>query len=124
MKSITEIISESSNMVSNINWIDWNETNQNEVFKEIIEEVTVNKKQRYKVNILVIAKEKKTKDEIDKFKGDYKIMPTEVEIYWNTNTNAGMPEPKVSLWSKNIANNTITKFAPMEMCLPKEFRKQ
>ena len=123
MKSITERISESSNIVSNINWLDWNEDNQNTVFKEIIDEINEDKTLRYKVNILVIAKEKKSKNNIDKFKGDYKIMPTEVEIYWNTNTNAGMPEPKVSFWTKNIANNTITKFVPMEMALPKEFQK-
>ena len=123
MKSITERISESSNIVSNINWLDWNEDNQNTVFKEIIDEINEDKTLRYKVNILVIAKEKKSKNNVDKFKGDYKIMPTEVEIYWNTNTNAGMPEPKVSFWTKNIANNTITKFVPMEMALPKEFQK-
>jgi hypothetical protein len=123
MKSIIETITESSNITSNINWLDWNEDNQNKVFKEIIDEILENKNLRFKVNILVIAKEKKSKDNIDKFKGNYKLMPTEVEIYWNTNTNAGMPEPKVSFWTKNIANNTITKFVPMEMALPKEFRK-
>ncbi len=123
MKSITEIISESSNITSNIKWLDWNEDNLNEVFKEIIDEILENNELRYKVNILVIAKEKKSKDNVDKFKGNYKLMPTEIEIYWNTNTNAGMPEPKVSFWSKNIANNTITKFVPMEMALPKEFKK-
>lgn len=124
MKSITEIITESSYITSNIEWLDWNEDNQNRVFKEIIDKINEDNKLRYKVNILVIAREKKSAQEIDKFKGDYKIMPTEIEFYWNTDTNAGMPEPRVSLWSKNIANNTITKFTPMEMALPKEFRKQ
>jgi len=123
MKTITEIITESSNITSNINWIDWNEDNLNNVFKEVIDEILENKELRYKVNILVIAKEKKSKENCDKFKGNYKLMPTEVEIYWNTNTNSGMPEPKISFWSKNIANNTITKFVPMEMALPKEFQK-
>ena len=68
------------------------------------------------MNILVIAKEKKSKDNIDKFKGNYKLMPTEVEIYWRTNGTPG-----ISFWSKNISN--ITKFVPMEMALPKEFQK-
>lgn len=116
MKSITEIITESSNMTSNINWIDWNEDNLNRVFKKIVDEILEDKKLRYKVNILVIAKEKKSKDNVDKFKGNYKLMPTEVEIYWNTNGT-----PKISFWSKNISN--ITKFIPMEMALPKEFQK-
>lgn len=118
MKSITEIITESSNLTSNINWIDWNEDNLNKVFKEIIDEILENKKLRYKVNILVIAKEKKSKDNIDKFKGNYKLMPTEVEIYWNT-----MAPSKILFWSKNISSDTITKFVPMEMALPKEFQK-
>ena len=119
MKSIAEIITESSNITSNIDWLDWNEDNQNKVFKEIIDEILENKELRYRVNILVIAKEKNSKDNVDKFKGNYKLMPTEVEIYWNTNGT-----PRISFWSKNIANNTITKFVPMEMALPKEFQKQ
>lgn len=118
MKSIVEIIAESSNMTSNINWLDWNEDNLNNVFKEIVNEILDDNDLHYKVNVLVIAKEKKSKDNIDKFKGNYKIMPTEVEIYWNTNGT-----PKILFWSKNIANNTITKFIPMEMALPKEFQK-
>ena len=107
------------NNVSNIEWLDWNEDNQNKVFKEIIDEILYDKNLHYKVNILVIAKEKKSKNNIDKFKGNYKIMPTEVEIYWNTNNTEG-----ISFWTKNIANKTITKFVPMEMALPKELRNK
>lgn len=106
------------NIISYINWLDWNKDNLNKVFKEIIDEILENKTLRYQVNILVIAKEKKSKDNIDKFKGNYKIMPTEVEIYWNTNGTQG-----ISFWSKNIGNSTITKFVPMEMALPNEFKK-
>lgn len=107
------------NNVSNIEWLDWNEDNQNKVFKEIIDEILYDKNLHYKVNILVIAKEKKSKNNIDKFKGNYKIMPTEVEIYWNTNNTEG-----ISFWTKNIANKTITKFVPMEMALPKELKNK
>ena len=109
------------NDVSNIEWLDWNEDNQYKVFKEIIDEILHDKNLRYKVNILVIAKEKKSKDNIDKFKGNYKIMPTEVEIYWakhNSQNTEG-----IEYWTKNIANKTITKFVPMEMALPKELKK-
>lgn len=117
MKSISEIITESSNITSNIEWLDWNDENLNKVFKDVIDEILDDNDLRYKVNILVIAKEKKSKDNVDKFKGNYKLMPTEVEIYW-------LPEhSEISFWSKNIANNTITKFVPMEMALPKEFQK-
>jgi hypothetical protein len=117
MKSITEIINESFNVISNIEWLDWNEDNRNKVFKEIIDEILENNELRYKVNILVITKEKKSKENIDKFKGNYKVMPTEVEIYWHTGHS------EITFWSKNIATNTITKFVPMEMALPKEFQK-
>ena len=118
MKSITEIVTESSNTISNFVWLDWNEDNLNKVFKDAIDEILEDNRLRYKVNILVIAKEKKSKDNIDKFKGNYKVMPTEVEIYWNTNGTSG-----ISFWSKNITNNNITKFVPMEIALPKEFQK-
>jgi len=117
MKSIAEIIKESSNMTSNIEWLDWNEENKNKFFKEIIDEIFEDKELRYKVNILVIAKEKKSNDNVDKFKGNYKLMPTEVEIYWLHE------HQKIEFWPKNIASNTITKFVPMEMALPKEFQK-
>ena len=118
MKSITEIVTEASNTTSNFVWLDWNDDNLNKVFKDAIDEILEDNRLRYKVNILVIAKEKKSKDNVDKFKGNYKVMPTEVEIYWNTNGT-----PRISFWSKNITNNNITKFVPMEIALPKEFQK-
>lgn len=107
------------NIISYINWLDWNDYNLNNVFKEIIEEILEDKTLRYEVNILVIAKEKKSKNNIDKFKGIYKIMPTQVEIYWNTNGTQG-----ISFWTKNISNNSITKFVTMEMALPDEFKNK
>lgn len=121
MKDIKEIVNENKSkaMQSTIDWLDYTDENLNSAFKEIVELVEAHHTQRYKVNILVIAKEKKTKSEVDKFKGEYKLMPTEVEIYWNTNTNAGMPEPKVSYWTKNISGPAIIKFVPMQDALPK-----
>ena len=111
-------INKSLNFISKIEWLDWNEDNRNRIFKEIIEEVLEDKTRRYKVNILVITNEKKSKDDIDKFKGIFKIMPTEVEIYWSTN---GIQV--ISFWPKNISNSTITKFVTMEMALPKFLRE-
>ena len=118
MKSITENVTESSNTTSNSVWLDWNDDNLNKVFKDAVDEILEDNRLRYKVNILVIAKEKKSKDNVDKFKGNYKVMPTEVEIYWNTNGTSG-----ISFRSKNITNNNIAKFVPMEIALPKEFQK-
>lgn len=45
MKSILEIVTESSNVTSNINWLVWDENILNNVYKDIVDECLNNKKQ-------------------------------------------------------------------------------
>ena len=121
MKDIIDIVNENKNkaMQSTIDWLDFTDENLNSVFKEIVELCEADHKKRYKVNILVIAKEKKTKAEIDQFKGEYKLMPSEVECYWSDNSNMTNGVPKVNFWPKNISGPAIIKFVPMQDALPK-----
>ena len=107
-------------MKSIINWIDFTEENLNNCFKDIVNECENDHKKRYKINILVLAKEKKTKYEIDKFKGKYKLMASEVECYWSENSNMINGIPKVNFWPKNISELSIIKFIPMQEAIPKE----
>ena len=122
MKDIKDIINESKNkkvMQSIIDWLDYTDQNLNSVFKEIVDICEADHTKRYKVNILVIAKEKKSKSEIDQFKGEYKLMPSEVEIYWSSNSGRINGVLKVEFASKNITGPSIIKFVPMQNALPK-----
>ena len=58
--------------------------------------------------------------EIDKFKGKYKLMASEVECYWCENSNMINGIPKVNFWPKNISELSIIKFIPMQEAIPKE----
>ena len=120
MKDITDIVNENKNktMQSIIDWLDFTDENLNSVFKEIVELCEADHKKRYKVNILVIAKEKKTKSESDQFKGEYKLMPSEVECYW-ADYNHPNEKGHVYFWTKNISGPAIIKFVPMQDALPK-----
>lgn len=120
MKDIIDIVKENKNkaMQSTIDWLDFTDENLNSVFKEIVELCEADHKKRYKVNILVIAKEKKTKAEIDQFKGEYKLMPCEVECYW-ADYNHPNETGHVYFWTKNISGPAIIKFVPMQDALPK-----
>ena len=89
------------------------------MFKEIVDICEADHTKRYKVNILVIAKEKKSKLEIDQFKGEYKLMASEVEIYWSSNSGKINRVPKVEFAPKNITGPSIIKFVPMQDALPK-----
>lgn len=109
-------------MKSIINWLDFNDENLNNVFKDIVNECEVDHKKNYKVNILVIAKEKKSKSEVDKFKGKYKLMACEIECYWSDNKNIINGVPKVNFWPKNISGQSIIKFIPMNDSLPKSLQ--
>ena len=116
MKLISEIIGESSNVNSNINWLAWNKDNLNKVYKNIIEECNNKKENYYSVNILVVTKEKKKNGESDKFKGEYKIMTSEMWIRYKENINS------IEFWPKNISEKGIIVWAPMNESLP-EFYK-
>lgn len=116
MKSILEIITESSNVTSNINWLDWNKNILNNVYKDIVDECLNNKKAYYKVNILVIAKEKKKTGEVDKFRGEHKIMTSEMWIQWSEDRNI------IEFWPKNISENGIIMWTPMDEALPASYK--
>ena len=121
MKDIKDIVNENKNKVmqSIIDWLDYTDENLNSVFKEIVDICEADHTKRYKVNILVIAKEKKSKLEIDKFKGEYKLMASEVIIYWSSNSGRINGVPKVEFAPKNITGPSIIKFVPMQDALPK-----
>lgn len=89
------------------------------MFKEIVDIYETDHTKRYKVNILVIAKEKKSKLEVDQFKGEYKLMASEVIIYWSSNSHKINGVPKVEFAPKNITGPSIIKFVPMQNALPK-----
>lgn len=117
MKSILEIVTESSNVTSNINWLVWDENILNNVYKDIVDECLNNKKTAYyKVNILVIAKEKKKTGEVDKFRGEYKIMTSEMVIRWSNDRNI------IEFWPKNISENGIIMWTPMNEALPTSYK--
>ena len=116
MKSITKIITESSNVVSNINWLSWNKDNLNKVYKDIVKECTNKKEDYYSVNILVITKEKKKNEEIDKFKGEHKIMTSEMWIRYKESIN------DIEFWPKNISENGIIMWTPMNEALPVSYK--
>ena len=111
MKSTLEIL---SNMTSNINWLVWDEDILNNVYKDIVNECLNNPKVFYKVNILVIVKERKKKGEVDKFRGEYKIMTSEMWIRWSGTI--------IEFWPKNISENGIIMWSPMNEALPISYK--
>ena len=114
-----EIIKESTTkLTSIINWIDWSYENLMEVFKDIVTEIGEDDKKRFNINVLVLAKEKNSKTENEKFCGAYKIMATKVEVYLDTHHG----NPHVVFWPKNISALSIIKFASMETSLPEELK--
>lgn len=121
MKNIFDIVEKNKGveMQSVIDWLNFTEDNIRMVFKDIVDACEADHTKHYKVNILVIVLEKKTKSEVDKFKGDYKLMSCEVDCYWSENSNRINGVPKVNFWPKNISGPAIIKFIPMQDALPK-----
>lgn len=106
-------------MVSNIEWLNWSEETFKSFYENVVNKVESEKNHmNYKnVNILVLCNQTKLtskKDkEVSEFKEPYKIMTSEVRIYWD------MEKEKVRCATKNISESQIIKWCPMYKALPK-----
>lgn len=105
-------------MESKIKWLNWDEELFKDLYKDVVDKVETEKNHmNYKnVNILVLCRQSKAKSKKDKetseFKEEYKIMTSEVKVYWDSQKET------VSFATKNISEQNIFKWCPMFMALP------
>lgn len=106
-------------MNSCIDWLNWDESIFRHLYLDVVSKVESEKNHmNYKnVNILVLCNQSKVTSKKDKeiaeFKEPYKIMTSEVRIYWDTQKET------VRCATKNISESQIIKWCPMFNALPK-----